>query len=317
MKILVSGGAGFIGSNFIRKVLAKHGDWEIINLDKLTYAGNLENCKDFEKNKNYSFVRGDICNFGLVKKLLKDCNIAVNFAAETHVDRSIEDPEKFVRTDVLGTQRLLEACRLLDVEKFVQISSDEVYGSIDKGVFNEDSPLLPNSPYSASKAAADMLVRAYNRTYGLFTIITRSSNNYGPYQHPEKFIPKMITNLLQRKKIPLYGSGEQIRDWIHVYDNCEAIELVIRKGKKGEIYNIGGECERRNIEVARMVAQLMGFDETWIESVADRKGHDFRYALSSEKIKKIGWRRKIGFEEGMADTVKWYEKNREWWEKLV
>ncbi len=317
MRILVTGGAGFIGSNFIRHMLSNYSGCEIVNFDKLTYAGNLENCADYAKDKRYSFVRGDICDWESVKKAAKGMDAVVNFAAESHVDRSIEAPDEFVRTDVLGTQKLLEAARLLDVKKYLQISTDEVYGSINGGSFTEESPLEPNSPYSASKASADLLTRSYEKTHGMFTIITRSSNNYGPCQHPEKFMPRAITNLLLGKKVPVYGSGKNVRDWLHVLDNCAGIGTVLGKGKKGGIYNIGGECEKENLEVAREICRILGKDGKSIEYVADRKGHDFRYSLSCKKLKKLGWKQKIGFDDGLKETVEWYKKNRKWWEPLV
>ena len=317
MRLLVTGGAGFIGSNFIRYMLQKYPQYEITNLDKLTYAGNLENCADFAANPRYKFVKGDVCDFELVKKTAKDCTAIINFAAESHVDRSIQSSGEFVKTDVLGTQKLLEAARVLDVKKYFQISTDEVYGSVEKGVFTEESPLAPNSPYAASKAGADLLVLSYNKTHGMFTLISRSSNNYGPYQHPEKLIPKAITNLLLGKKIPIYGSGKQVRDWLYVLDNCEGIDVVLHKGKSGEIYNIGGECEKANLEIVENILRALGKDKNSIEHVSDRKGHDFRYSLSCEKAKGLGWKRKVKFDDGIKETVEWYKKNKNWWGKLI
>ena len=315
MKILITGGLGFIGSNFIRNFLDKY-DYEITNLDAITYAGNPDNLKDAEKNKNYNFVRGDICDSKIVNKLTKDKDAIINFAAETHVDRSIIESGTFVKTDVFGTHNLLEAAKRYKIKKFLQISTDEVYGSIDNGSFNENSLLQPNSPYSASKAGADMLVRAYTKTFGIPTLITRSSNNYGPYQHPEKFIPLFITNLLENKKVPLYGDGLNVRDWLYVIDNCEAIDAVFHKGVIGEVYNIGGDCEKRNIDVVRIILKNLGKDERFIEHAKDRPGHDKRYSLDSGKIKKLGWKPKTGFDKGMKTTIDWYKNNPQWWKKL-
>ena len=316
MKILVTGGAGFIGSNFIRHMLGMYPDYEIINLDKLTYAGNLNNLRDIEDNKNYAFVKGDICDKDLDEKLVKDCDAVINFAAETHVDRSILDPGSFVKTDVFGTHSLLEASRKFDVEKYIQISTDEVYGSIEKGSFKETDPLEPNSPYSASKAGGDLLVRSYHETYGLPTIITRSSNNYGPNQYPEKVIPLFITNLIQGRKVPLYGDGLNIRDWIHVTDNCKAIDSVFHKGELGGVYNIGGGDEITNLELTRKVLYLMGKGEEYIEQVPDRLGHDRRYSLNSNKIKELGWEPETDFDTGLMETVRWYKENKNWWRPL-
>ena len=316
MKILITGGLGFIGSNFVRYILKNYPDYEITNLDKITYAGNPENLRDIEKNKKYDFVKGDICDSKIVDKLAKDKDAIINFAAETHVDRSIIESGSFVRTDVLGTHNLLEAAKKYKIKKFLQISSDEVYGSIEKGSFTENSLLQPNSPYSASKAGGDMLVRAYNKTFGIPTLITRSSNNYGPYQYPEKFMPLFITNLLENKKVPLYGDGLNVRDWLYVIDNCEAIDLVFHKGIIGEIYNIGGDCEKRNIDVVKIILKNLGKDESYIEYVKDRPAHDRRYSLDSGKIKSLGWKTKTKFEGGLKATIEWYNSNKEWWKKL-
>ena len=316
MKILITGGLGFIGSNFIRYFLNKYPDYEITSIDAVTYAGNPKNLRDVEKNKNYSFVRGDICDSKIVDKLAQDKDAIINFAAETHVDRSIIESGSFVKTDVLGTHALLEAAKKHNVKKFCQISSDEVYGSIERGSFTEESLLQPNSPYSASKAGGDMLVRAYNRTFGIFTLITRSSNNYGPYQHPEKFMPLFITNLLENKKVPLYGDGLNVRDWLFVLDNCRGIDVVLHNGAAGEVYNIGGDCEKRNIDVVKLMLNALDKDESCIEYVKDRLGHDRRYSLDSSKLKKLGWRQKTKFEDGLRQTVEWYKSNKEWWKPL-
>jgi len=313
--ILVTGGAGFIGSNFIRLMLEKYPNLKIINLDKLTYAGNLNNLKDIEKNKNYSFVKGDICNKTLVNKLAKDVDTIINFAAETHVDRSITGADPFIQTNVFGTYVLLGASKENEI-RFMQISTDEVYGSIKKGSFKETDNLNPNSPYSASKASADMLVRAFYETYGLFTLITRSSNNFGSYQHPEKLIPLFITNLIEGKKVPLYGDGLNVRDWIHVIDNCEAIDFVLQNGENGEIYNIASGIEKKNIEVTKKILELLKTDESYIEYVKDRPGHDRRYSLDMNKMSKLGWRPKFDFDQAIEMTVGWYKENEWWWRPL-
>ncbi|MFH1403052.1 MAG: dTDP-glucose 4,6-dehydratase [Candidatus Altiarchaeota archaeon] len=315
MRVLVTGGAGFIGSNFIRHMLGKY-DYEIVNLDKLTYAGNPENLRDVEDNTEYSFVKGDVCDRKVVEENAKDCDAIINFAAETHVDRSIIDAGSFVETDVYGTYRLLEAARKYEVGKYVQISTDEVYGSIQEGSFTEESNLEPNSPYSASKAGGDLLVRAYHKTYGLPVMITRSSNNYGPYQYPEKIIPLFITNLIEGKKVPLYGDGQNVRDWLHVEDNCKAIDVILHKGKAGETYNIGGDCEIKNIDLTKKILELMEHDESRIEYVEDRLGHDQRYSLNTNKTKKLGWKPEKDFNQGLKETVEWYRKNKEWWKPL-
>ncbi len=311
-KILVTGGCGFIGSNFIHYMLSK--GHEIINLDALTYAGNPDNLRGVDKN--YRFVHGRIED-KKVFELMKDVEYVVNFAAETHVDRSILDPEPFINTNIKGTANLLEACRRSDVRKFVHISTDEVYGELgEKGKFNEDLPLLPNSPYSASKACADLMIRAYHRTYGIPVTTARPSNNYGPYQYPEKFIPLAITNLLEDKPIPVYGDGRNIRDWVFVEDCCKGIELILEKGKDGEIYNVGGENEKRNIEIVKMIIRLMNKDESYIRFVKDRPGHDYRYALDNTKIRKIGWAPSVDIEEGLMRTIEWYKNNVTWWKPL-
>ena len=318
MKLLITGGCGFIGSNFIRYILEKYPDYKIINLDKLTYAGNPNNVKDVEKKfkDRYKFVKGDICNKKIVEKLISNVDIIVNFAAETHVDRSIIDAGSFVLTDIFGTYVLLEACRKFN-KKFVQISTDEVYGSIEKGSFKETDKLEPRNPYSASKAGAELLARSYFITHKLPVLITRSSNNYGPYQYPEKIIPLFITNLIRGKKVPVYGDGKNIRDWLYVIDNCKAIDIVLHEGKPGEVYNIGGECEKTNIELTNMILKFMGKDESFIEYVPDRKGHDKRYSLDNTKIRKLGWRPETKFEDGLKQTVEWYKNNEWWWKPLL
>ncbi len=317
-KVLVTGGAGFIGSNFIRLFLSKHPKTKVVNFDKLTYAGRLENLKDIENNPRYSFVRGDICDAVAVEKAMHGCDAVVNFAAESHVDRSISDPTSFIKTDVFGAFVLLDAARRHNVKKFVQISTDEVYGQILSGSFTENSPLMPRNPYSASKCGADRLAYSFFATYGLPVCITRSSNNYGPYQFPEKVVPLFATNLLRGKKVPLYGEGKQIRDWLHVLDNAEAIDLVLHNGQNGETYNVGGEHEVPNLELTKFILKHMGKGDEMIERVPDRLGHDFRYSLDSSKIKKeLGWKPKIPFEKGMRETLDWYKNNKTWWNPLV
>ncbi|MBE0521349.1 MAG: dTDP-glucose 4,6-dehydratase [Candidatus Methanoperedenaceae archaeon] len=317
MRILVTGGCGFIGSNFIHHIL-KNTDYEIINLDALTYSGNPDNLKDIEGNERYSFVHGRIEDRGLVPELVKDADYLVNFAAESHVDRSILDSRPFIVTNIEGTHVLLEACRHSDIKKFVHISTDEVYGELgETGRFVEDLPLLPNSPYSASKASADLIIRAYNETYGLPAATARPSNNYGCYQYPEKFIPLIITNLLEDKHVPVYGEGKNIRDWIFVEDCCAGIAAILDRGKTGEVYNVGGESEKSNIDIVRMLLGLLGKDESYIEFVKDRPGHDYRYALDNTKIgKEPGWSPKIDLETGLAKTVEWYKNNPSWWKPL-
>jgi dTDP-glucose 4,6-dehydratase len=317
MKLLITGGAGFIGSNFIRRILEKYPEYEVVNLDKLTYAGNPDNLKDVEKDKNYSFIKGDICDKETVEKACRDVNVIVNFAAETHVDRSIIDAGDFVTTDVLGTYRLLEAARKYDIEKYVQISTDEVYGSIETGSFEETDQLLPSSPYSASKAAGDMLVHSYFVTHRLPIVITRSSNNFGPYQYPEKLIPLFITNALRNKKLPLYGDGKNVRDWLYVLDNCDGIDMVMNKGKKGEVYNIGSGNETTNIDITAMILKELHKPESLIDFVPDRKGHDRRYSLNNAKIRKLGWKPEHDFKAALGETIRWYVENEWWWKPLI
>ncbi|WP_332628489.1 dTDP-glucose 4,6-dehydratase [Halalkalibacter flavus] len=320
MKLLVTGGAGFIGSNFIQYMLEKHPNYQVINLDSLTYAGNLENLQAVEGHTQYTFVKGDICNVELVSSLFENgIDAVINFAAESHVDRSITDPGVFIRTNVQGTQVLLDAAKQYGVKKFVQVSTDEVYGSLgETGLFHETTPLSPNSPYSASKAGADHLVHAYYETFDLPVSITRCSNNYGPYQFPEKLIPLMISNALNDQPLPLYGDGLNIRDWLHVDDHCQAIDLVLHKGKNGEVYNVGGNNERTNVEIVKTILRKLDKPESLIKYVEDRKGHDRRYAIDATKIREeLGWKPKYMFEEGIEQTINWYLENRSWWERIV
>lgn len=330
MKILVTGGAGFIGSNFIRLILSEHPEDQVLNFDKLTYAGNLENLRDIENLKDaagkprYLFFKGDICDEKALEKALRMAkkefggaiDAIVDFAAETHVDRSIQEPGSFVKTDVFGTFTLLELARKHNIGRYVQISTDEVYGSLEKGSADENYPIKPNSPYSASKASGDLLVRSYFKTYGLPAMITRSSNNFGPYQYPEKIIPLFITNLLRGKKVPLYGDGLNVRNWVYVEDNCRALDLVLRKGKPGETYNVGGPVEKTNREITEIILKTLGLGEEKIEYVKDRPGHDRRYSLNSAKIRELGWRVGQDFEARLRATVKWYQANQKWWERL-
>ena len=312
-KIVVTGGAGFIGSNFVRMLLRRRNATKVLVLDKLTYAGNLNNLAGLNKDKRFKFVKGDICNAKLLDKILPGTDIIYNFAAETHVDRSILEAGSFVRTDVVGTYTLLQKTLEYKVPRFLQVSTDEVYGSVLKGSFRETDPIKPNSPYSASKAGADMLVRAFYKTYGLPALITRSSNNYGPNQHPEKFIPLFTTNAIEGMPLPLYGDGKNVRDWIYVEDNCRAIDLVGRKGKIGEVYNIGAGDEKTNVEIARKIVALTGADPSLLTLVSDRPGHDRRYSVATRKIKSLGWSKKTTYAEGLKKTVRWYEKNEDWW----
>jgi dTDP-glucose 4,6-dehydratase len=321
--ILVTGGAGFIGSNFVRFALRKEVQVRVTNLDALTYAGNLENLADVESDPRYRFVRGDVSDLPLVERLISGgdwppVDAIVHFAAESHVDRSILGAEDFVRTNVGGTYILLEAARAARVPRVVLVSTDEVYGSLGaQGLFFEETPLDPSSPYSATKAAADLLALAYHRTHGLPVIVTRGSNNFGPYQFPEKLIPLLITNGLEGKNLPIYGDGLNVRDWLHVDDHCEALWLVLERGRVGQVYNIGGNCERKNIDVARWILHLLELPESRLELVADRPGHDRRYALSTAKIEReIGWRPKRVLEDALPEVVAWYRQRREWWERV-
>jgi dTDP-glucose 4,6-dehydratase len=314
--MLVTGGSGFIGSNFIRYMLGRHADVEIINLDKLTYAGNPDNLRDVEKDARYRFVRGDICDAKLVDELIRGVESIVHFAAESHVDRSIGSPDDFIRTDIFGTFVLLEASRKHGIHRFVQISTDEVYGSIENGLFRENDPLMPSSPYAASKAGADRLAYSYWVTYRLPVVIPRSSNNFGPFQYPEKLIPLFVTNAIDGKPLPIYGDGKNVRDWLYVLDNCEAIEMVMNQGKDGETYNIGGGNERTNLEITDLIIRELGQSETLKTYVKDRDGHDRRYALDTKRIRRLGWKPRHAFEAAMRETVAWYQNNRGWWEKL-
>lgn len=356
MRVLVTGGAGFIGSNFIHYALAQHTDWQILNLDKLTYAGNLENLRDVEDDPRYAFVRADVADAEAVEDVFRRFapDWVVHFAAESHVDRSIMDAGPFVETNVKGTQVLLDAARRHPVQRFVQISTDEVYGSLplpepggeggrvdtahraggacgadenagdqdergqaDTGAFTEESPLKPNSPYAASKAAADLLARAYYHTYGLPVLITRCSNNYGPYQFPEKLIPLMITNAMEGRPLPVYGDGRNVRDWIHVEDHCRAIDLVLQKGRPGQVYNIGASSEMANLDVVRLVLKTLGKPESLITFVADRPGHDRRYAIDAGKIRReLGWTPQHRFAEALPALVRWYQENEAWWRRI-
>lgn len=318
MKILVTGGAGFIGSNFIHHILKKYPDYEIANLDALTYAGNLENLKSLEGNEKHKFVKGDICDADLVDSLVEDCDIIVHFAAESHVDRSILDASAFVRTNVIGTHTLLEAAKKHG-KRFHHVSTDEVFGSLEKNdpAFNENTSYDPRSPYSASKASSDHLVRAYFHTHNLPITVSNCSNNYGPYHFPEKLIPLIITNLMEGKNIPIYGDGMQVRDWLYVEDHCKAIDLIIHQGKVGETYCIGGKSEKPNIEVAKTILAMLGLGEDRIEYVEDRKGHDRRYAIDISKIRnELGWRPEVSFEEGIKKTVEWFKNNEAWWKNI-
>ena len=319
MKILVTGGAGFIGSNFVKRQINLNllKVSKIAVLDKLTYAGNLNNFTTAERNE-FEFIQGDICDSQTVERLVKEFDLIVNFAAESHVDRSISSGTNFVETNVLGTQVILEACRKFEVSKFLQVSTDEVYGSIDEGSWDENFPLMPNSPYSASKASADLLVRAYGKTFGTHTNITRCSNNYGPYQFPEKVIPLFVTNLIRGIQIPIYGKGLNIRDWLHVEDHCRGIELVLQHGKKGEIYNIGGGTELTNLQLAEKILAQFGFNQTKIDFVPDRLGHDARYSVDIKKITtEMGYLPEIDFEEGLNETISFYKQYPDWWRNLI
>ena len=316
--LLVTGGAGFIGSNFVHHVLAKYPECKVTVYDKLTYAGNLDNLRDIADDPRYSFVRGDICDGALVEQVVQEHKIdsIVNFAAETHVDRSILEPGSFIHTDVYGTHVLLEAVRKLGLRRMVHVSTDEVYGSVTEGSSVETDILLPNSPYSASKAGGDLMCRAFHVTYGVPVVVTRGSNNFGPHQYPEKVIPLFITNALDNKPLPLYGDGLNVRDWIYVLDHCEAIDLMLLEGQDGEIYNVGGDRELTNLELTETILDMMGKPRSLIQLVEDRPGHDRRYSLDSSKIHEVGWRPRRRFEEALERTVRWYTENRWWWEKL-
>jgi len=315
-KILITGGAGFIGSNFIHYLLSRYKDIEVVNLDKLTYAGNLDNLKDVADDPRYRFVKGDICDRKIVSEVISGCELVVHFAAETHVDRSILEAGSFITTDVYGTYVLLEEAKKAGVKRFIHISTDEVYGSVEEGFSREDDPLKPSNPYSASKAGADRLAYSFFVTYHLPVIIVRASNNFGPYQYPEKIIPLFITNAIDDLILPLYGDGKNIRDWLYVEDHCRAIDLLIEKGKEGEVYNVGGGNLLPNIELTRRILAILGKPETLIRYVADRPGHDRRYALDTTKIKKLGWEPAHSFDEALKATVRWYQENEPWWRKI-
>ncbi|HLC99956.1 dTDP-glucose 4,6-dehydratase [Candidatus Kaiserbacteria bacterium RIFCSPHIGHO2_01_FULL_48_10] len=316
MKILITGGAGFMGSNAVRYFLKTYPDIQIVNLDKLTYAGNLENLKDIENDSRYRFVKGDIADEKIVDEAVQGVDAIINYAAETHVDRSILEPRAFIVTDVLGTHTLLEAAKKHGIKKYIQISTDEVFGSIAKGKFKETSPFEPNSPYAASKAGGDHLCRAYFQTYGVPTIVTHSCNFFGPYQYPEKLIPLFITNLIEGKKVPVYGDGQQVREWIFTEDHCRAVDVILHKGIAGEVYNIGTGAEITNLEITKLLLQGLGRDESSIDYVKDRPGHDRRYAINSGKLRKLGWKPITSFEQGLAKTIAWYRENESWWKKI-
>ena len=316
MKLLVTGGSGFIGSNFIRHVLTAHPDDSVVNLDKLTYAGNPANLKDVERDPRYAFVHGDICDATLVRDVAKGVDAVINFAAMTHVDRSLMEPDEFLRTDVFGVFTLLEAVKDLRIPRLLHISTDEVYGSVERGSSRESDPLRPSNPYSASKAGGDLLALAYWQTHRTPVLITRSSNNFGPYQYPEKVVPLFITNALEGKPVPLYGDGRNVRDWLYVLDNCTAIDLVLRRGKDGQVYNIGGGHEVENIVLTRQILHLTGKPETLIQPVRDRPGHDRRYSLDSKKVQQLGWAPRYRFGDALAATVAWYREHEAWWRPL-
>jgi dTDP-glucose 4,6-dehydratase len=309
VKLLVTGGAGFIGSNFIRYILEKYPGYQIINLDKLTYCGNCDNLKDVQENPNYQFVKGDICDQKVVNNIIKGVDAVINFAAQTHVDRSIVDASQFIQTNVYGVYVLLDSARKNNIKLYVQISSDEVYGSVEEGSVTEEDPLLPNSPYAASKAAADCLARSYFVTYKFPVLIVRSSNNFGPFQYPEKIIPLFITKALENKKLPLYGDGLNVRDWLYVIDNCRAIDLILHKGEPGQIYNVAAGYEKNNLELTRLILKIMGKSEALIEYVKDRLGHDRRYSMHVSKVKKLGWQPRYEFQAALEQTINWYQDN--------
>lgn len=321
MNVLVTGGCGFIGSNLVRYLLRERPDWTVVNLDRLTYAGNLENLAGLEDDPRHVFVHGDVCDRAGVDRVLAGHAIdaVLHLAAESHVDRSIQGPEVFVTTNVLGTQHLLEACRERGVRRFVQVSTDEVYGSLGpSGAFTEESPLQPSSPYSASKTGADLLALAYHHTFGLDVVVTRCSNNYGRYQFPEKLIPRMVVNALRGEPLPVYGDGQHVRDWLHVEDHCQGLVLALEKGRAGQIYNLGGGAERRNLDLVKGILAELGKPESLIQFVTDRLGHDRRYAIDPAKSRReLGWTPTHTFEQGLGDTVRWYVEHPEWWERVL
>ena len=316
MKLLVTGGSGFIGSNFIRHVLTTHPDDRVVNLDKLTYAGNPANLTDVERDPRYTFVHGDICDATLVRDVIRGVDAVVSFAAATHVDRALMEPDEFLKTDVFGVFTLVEAVKELKIPRFLHISTDEVYGSVERGSSRESDPLRPSNPYSASKAAGDLLALAYWQTHRVPVLITRSSNNFGPYQYPEKVVPLFITNALEDRPLPLYGDGRNVRDWLYVLDNCTAIDLVLRRGTDGEVYNIGGGHEVENVVLTRQILHLTGKPETLIQPVKDRPGHDRRYSLDSKKVRQLGWAPRHKFGDALAATVAWYREHEAWWRPL-
>jgi len=316
LRILVTGGAGFIGSNFVRFVLGRHPDDSVVNFDKLTYAGNLENLADLAADARYAFVRGDICDEAAVERAMGAVDAVVNFAAETHVDRSIQHAGAFIDTDIKGLYVLLEAARKRNIERFVHVSTDEVYGSIERGSFKETDPLNPSSPYAASKAGGELMAKAFERTFGYRIVITRGANTYGPYQYPEKVVPLFVTNALDDIALPLYGDGLNVRDWLHVEDHCAGIDTVLRQGAPGEAYNLGADQERTNLELTKRILALTGKGEELIKHVTDRPGHDRRYSVDSAKARALGWSQRVAFEEGLARTVAWYRENEVWWRKI-
>ena len=319
MNLLISGGAGFMGSHFVKYILNKYPDYKVVNFDKLTYAGNPDNLKEVESNQNYKFIKGDICDAAALERVIVDeaIGVIVNYAAETHVDRSIMDPSAFLKTDIFGVYNLLQAVKKFDLRKLVQISTDEVFGSIEKGEFSETSAFAPNSPYAAAKAGGDLLCRAYQATYQTPVVVTHSCNFYGPNQYPEKLIPLFITNLLEGKRVPVYGDGKNVREWIYVDDHCAAIDVILHQAEPGSVYNIGSGEEVSNLDTTKLILQAMGKAESVIEYVKDRPGHDRRYALNASKLKQdLGWEAKTDFQTGLKKTIEWYKENESWWKKL-
>ncbi len=318
MKLLITGGLGFIGSNFIRYIMNKYPDYKVINYDKMTYAGNPENLRDIEKDPHYKFIRGCVTDENLVNEVIagEKPDAIIHFAAESHVDRSIHGSLDFIQTNVMGTRVILDAAKNHKIERFIFISTDEVYGDVEVGKSKEEDPFRPNNPYAASKAAADLMARAYFKTFKLPVLIVRSSNNFGPYQYPEKLMPLFITNILEGKRVPLYGDGLNVRNWLYVLDNCSGIDMILHRGKDGEAYNVGGETEKSNREITEIILRELGKDESWIEYVQDRPGHDRRYALDSTKIKKLGWEPKYDFETAIKEKINWYKENIDWWKKI-